>query len=104
MVDNLFDFGKVELKKEEETKNADKNKNVYNNNQIDEEEAKNIYEKYKNCSKNELINELHSVISNGKKNGTITNQKINDTVKNLMPYLNDNQKEFLESIMKDINE
>lgn len=103
MIDNLFDFGKVELE-EEKTKDADKNNDFCKNDKIDEEKAKNIYEKYKNYSKNELINELHSVISNGKKNGTITNQKINDTVKNLMPYLNDNQKEFLESIIKGINE
>ena len=104
MIDNLFDFGKVELKNEEKTENAKQNDNIDGKNQINEEQAKSVYEKYKDYSKTELINELHTVISNGKKNGTITNQKINDTVKNLMPYLNDNQKEFLKSIIKDINE
>lgn len=101
MANSLFDFGKTKLDTNTQTEKELEDKATKEN--IDIGSAKNIYEKYKNCSKSELLEKLQSVISNGKKDGSLSQAKIDDTIKNLSPFLNENQKNFLNSIMKDIN-
>lgn len=104
MASNLFDFGKENLNQDKKNKINEEEIENKAKEKIDIDSAKNIYEKYKDCSKSELLDELHSVISNGKKNGTITDEKINQTVKSLSPFLNENQRNFLNSILQGINE
>lgn len=104
MKSNLFDFGKEKLDDNEKKITEEELKEKATQKNIDVDSAKNIYDKYKDCSKEELLEKLHSVISNGKKDGSITNDKINQTVKQLSPFLNENQKNFLNSILQDIND
>lgn len=102
MANSLFDFGKTKLDSNIQSEKELEDKATKEN--IDIDSAKSIYEKYKNCSKSELLEKLHSVISNGKKDGALSQAKIDDTIKNLSPFLNENQKNFLNSIMKDVND
>lgn len=105
MASNLFDFGKTEFNEENKDVKFDKEtlEKIESSN-IDKDTAKNIYDKYKDYSKSDLLNELHKVVKKGKREGSITDKKIQETVNGLTPFLNENQRNFLNSILKDIND
>ena len=106
--DNLFDFcdEKIDFSKTEK-KEENKQKKIEEecvNSGVDVDKAKNLYEKYKNYSTQDLLAEFYNVVNAGKQNGTLTEDKITKTVESLKPFLNENQKQFLDTILRGGNE
>ena len=106
--DNLFDFcdEKIDFSKTEK-KEENKQKKIEEecaNSGVDVDKAKNLYEKYKNYSTQDLLAEFYNVVNAGKQNGTLTEDKITKTVESLKPFLNEKQKQFLDTILRGGNE
>ncbi|MBQ9793055.1 MAG: hypothetical protein IJW32_04910 [Clostridia bacterium] len=97
MSKNLFDFTQ---------ENIENNNNFSqkNNKKEDVEQAKDIYQKYKDMSQNDLINEFVSTSKQKINEGSISKEKITQTANVLTPYLNEQQRELLSKLMDKLND
>ena len=97
MSKNLFDFAQ---------ENIENNNNFSqkNNKKEDVEQAKDIYQKYKDMSQNDLINEFVSTSKQKINEGSISKEKITQTANVLTPYLNEQQRELLSKLMDKLND
>lgn len=94
---NIFDFGDKIFE--------EKNENLTNNsNQTTEQQAKDIYNKYKNYSQSELLDEFLTTSKEKLKNGSLTYEKLQQTENILSPYLNNQQKEILKDLINKLND
>ena len=64
------------------------------------QDAEKLIEHYKGFSQDELIKELFRVASSEKEKGTITKEKLQEIRLTIVPYLNDNQIEFLDKLIE----
>ncbi len=133
MAKNLFDFGNENIESSCST-NENNNSNINNsstynkNNQENysnfssqnynsqnlkdynnstqgiEQEAKNLYDKYKDYSQNDLISEFLSNSKQKLKEGSLTQDKINSTANALLPYLNEEQREMMSRLLERLND
>ena len=90
---NLFEFG---------DKKIEEDKTINQSNL--QEEAKEIFDKYKDYSQNELLNEFLLTSKQNLKNGSLTKEKLHNTVEMLKPFLNAEQIDFVKGIIKKIDE
>jgi transposase len=118
MKKSLFEFASENFedknhKKEDEkvdenaSKSCDEKKVEELENEMDEDtkaDAKNLYEKYKNYSKDDLIREFLSSSRQKIKDGTLSKEKIENTLAKVAPYMNENQKKFFEQLLSRIDE
>lgn len=93
--DDKFDEEDLEKKEEELKENLDDKT---------ETQAKDLYEKYKNYSKDELIDEFVTSSKQKIKQGSLSNEKIRDTLSKVAPYINEKQKKFFEDLLNKIDE
>ena len=61
-----------------------------------------MYNTYKNMNSNDLMVELMKNVSKQKEDGTFDMNKINSTLSSVMPYLTEEQKNNLLSILSQI--
>lgn len=103
---NLSDFSqeKIETNKNfEDIKNrAEYIKN--SSNDKTKQEVNDLYNKYKNYSQEELMNEFISTAKNKLQNGDLTQNKLQNTINSLSLFLNESQKEYLNNIIRKIND
>lgn len=69
-----------------------------------EEQARSAYEKYQNYSQEELMDEFLKTSKQKLKEGSLTSDKLQNTVNSLSPFLNNNQKEFLKGLLDKLND
>ena len=81
----------------EKPKNSDAEK-VFKQN-VDETDIKEKINKYKNYSDSQLLNELIKEVSKQKKEGKLTDNKMQDIVAGIMPYLDETQRKKLNDIL-----
>ena len=89
-------------------KNYCENKNNVNtgdrkNTQNDEENIKNIYNKYKDKSEGELMGELYNVVNKQKENGTFDLQSLQNSLQKISPLLSSEQNEKIKDILQKLN-
>lgn len=102
---NLFDFANEDLStsddnKSEMTNNFGENINNFDSiNDDTKKDAKDLYEKYKNYSQDELLKEFISSSKTKLKDGSLTKEKINNTINSLSPFLNNSQAEYLKQLI-----
>lgn len=103
---NIFDFSNEDLKDEKDESYINSQKKEFEQSEYNNttEQAKNMYDKYKNYSQEELLNEFITTSKNKLKNGSLTPQKIEQTANMLSPYLNNQQKEFLKGLLDRLND
>ena len=103
---NIYDFSSEELteKTSETKKNHLHATNQESINNSTTEQAKNIYDKYKDFSQEELMHEFLTSSKEKLKNGSLTSEKIEQTANMLSPYLNNQQKEFLKGLLDKLND
>lgn len=94
----LSEFKNVQ--KEVDKKNTNNGK--VNETKVDNKKIEDAYNTYKNMNQNELMEELINQVSKQKQDGTFNYQQINNSVQQLMPFLNDEQKNNLLSILQKI--
>lgn len=97
MSKNLFDFAQENLEKDDSFSQI-KNKKE------DVKQAKDIYQKYKDMSQKDLIDEFVSTSKQKINEGSISKEKITQTANVLSPYLNEQQKELLSKLMDKLND
>lgn len=69
-----------------------------------EEQAKAAYQKYQNFSQDELMNEFLKTSKQKMREGSLTPEKLQNTVNSLSPFLNNSQKEFLKGLMSKLDD
>ena len=99
MAKNLFDFGDEQI---EDFLNKTNTENIEDENRI--EEVKNVYEKYKDYSQEELMQEFLKTTRKKLSEGSLSIENLQNTINNLRPFLNSNQLEFLKDLMKKVDE
>lgn len=67
-----------------------------------EPKIEDLYAKYKNMDQNSLMQELVSQVSKQKQDGTFDYDKLNKTIQSVMPYLTEQQKNNLLSIISQL--
>lgn len=91
MKDSLYDFGK-------------QNKKDNSREQKKEKDIKDLYNKYKDFSKEELTNEFISNSKQKLKEGSLSRETIKNTASSLYPYLNEKQKNYLDNLLSKLDE
>lgn len=81
-----------------------KNNSFSNTTSSLEEQARSAYEKYQNYSQEELMDEFLKTSKQKLKEGSLTSDKLQNTVNSLSPFLNNNQKEFLKGLLDKLND
>ena len=79
------------------------NENDLNNEQKDQlERLKSMAKKYEGKSEGEIYRDLSQAVEKGKKDGTITNEKMSGIASQIAPMLNNEQRKKLESLMNSL--
>lgn len=78
--------------------NNNGNNSFFNNNQM-KNEFENAKSQYSGMNEAELMGELSKKVSEGRKNGSFTDESLSEFVKNISPMLNAEQKSKLQSII-----
>ena len=62
----------------------------------------NLYDKYKDFSQDELMQELAKNVNIQKQNGTFDFEHISNSVNMILPYLNEQQKQTIISLLNNL--
>ena len=106
MRESLFEYGKNNYDNDESKKTNNKEQNNFSsktNNNLNEE-AKGIFDKYKNYSKDELLSEFLSSTKKRLNDGSLSREKLNSTINTIMPFLDENGKEVLRGLVGKIDD
>ena len=96
MSKNIFDFENLEEKVSEEKSNFNKKVNT-------QKTAEELINHYQGYSQQDLIGELFKVAAIEKEKGTLTKERLDDIKAIILPYLNENQIEFLDKLIEKLN-
>lgn len=83
---------------------TNENKRIIDENQEKANEYQHILDKYKNMNNNELMSNLFSEASKLKKEGKLDDEQLNSLKSTISPFLNNNQQQMLNEIIKAIHE
>ncbi len=83
---------------------AKDNENVIKDNPKQADEYQDILNKYKDMDNNELMSNLFNEASKLKREGKLDYTSLNNLKTTLAPFLNDEQKQMLNSLVNAINE
>jgi hypothetical protein len=79
------------------------NENELNKEQKDQlEKLKGVAKKYEGKSESEIYRDLSQAVEKGKKDGTITNEKMSNIASQIAPMLNGEQRKKLEKLMSSL--
>lgn len=87
-----------------ENKSSQSSEKILNENQEKANEYQDILNKYKNMSQNDLMSNLFSEASKLKKEGKLDANTLSSLKSTLSPFLNYEQQEMLNSLVKAIDE
>ena len=73
-----------------------------NKQQKNNESIEDMYEKYKDFSQSQLMDELSKQVAKQKKEGNFDFEKIMNSVNSIMPYLNDEQKQNIIMLLNNL--
>ncbi len=83
---------------------CENNKKIINENKDKANDYQSIIDKYKNMDQSELMSNLFSEASKLKQDGKLDSNSLNSMKDMISPFLNDEQKNMLNSIIHKINE
>ncbi len=108
MKKNLFDFTNENVDEVKKDTNKDVGQKIFddvkNLNEDIKQEASELYNKYKNYSQNELINEFISTSKQKIKQGSLSKESLRKTLNTILPYINDEQKTFFDNLINSIDD
>lgn len=82
---------------------ANENKNVINENKEKVNDYQEILDKYKNMNQDDLMSNLFKEASNLRSQGKLDNDTLNSLKSSLTPFLNNEQQEMLNNLIKAID-
>ncbi len=100
MVKNLFDYADTPIQQSDNAKQPDKVEKV----NISKEDINALYNKYKDLPQDQLVSEFVKSAKQQRSSGNLNDEKINQIYNTLGPYLNNQQKEFFETLIHKIDE
>lgn len=83
---------------------CENNKKIIDENKEKANNYQSIIDKYKNMNQGELMNNLFSEANKLKQEGKLDSNSLNSMKDMISPFLNDEQKNMLNSILNKINE
>lgn len=83
---------------------CENNKKFIDENKEKTEEYKNIIDRYKDMNQSELMSNLLNEASKLKSQGKLDTNSLNSLKETISPFLNDEQKNMLSSLINKINE
>ena len=83
---------------------AKENENILNKNKVKTEEYEDILNKYKDMNSSDLMTNLFKEASKLKQEGKLDSNTLSNLKSTLAPFLNNEQKEMLNSLVKAIDE
>lgn len=104
---NDYKFSQTEELSDNYNRQSNTNSQSNNSNiksQTLEEQARSAYEKYQNYSQEQLLDEFLKTSRQKLKDGSLTSEKLTNTVNSLSPFLNGSQKEFLKDLLNKLND
>lgn len=103
MKKNLYDYADEKIDKNKVFEEAKKN---YDNNVDDQTKTQvnDLYNKYKNYSQEQLLNEFLTTSKQKIKQGNLSKEGLQNTINSLTPYINGEQKNFLDNLIRKIDE
>lgn len=106
MKDNLFDFAdkNFEENKKDEELTEELKKRAENIDKTTKENINNLYNKYKNYSEQDLLNEFLTTSKDKIKDGSLSKEKLESTINTLSPYITSEQKSFLDNLIKKLED
>ncbi len=104
MARNLSDFASEKLAEDIKIFDEKMTENVENLNEETLNSAEEVYNKYKDYSQEDLANEFLSESKKRLQNGELSLEKLSQTAQLLSPYLNVEQKQFLDDLLKKLDE
>ncbi len=66
------------------------------------EQLKGMAKKYEGKSENDILRDLNAAVARGKKDGTMSNEKMESIAKTIAPMLNREQKSKLDKLIKSL--
>ncbi len=66
------------------------------------EQLKGMAKKYEGKSENDILRDLNDAVARGKKDGSMSNEKMESIAKTIAPMLNREQKNKLDKLMKSL--
>ena len=102
MKKNLFDYAKEDMSNNEKAKLEQEYEQKFD--EQTKTEVKDLYNKYKNYSQDELLNEFLTTSKQKIKQGSLSKNNLQNTINNLSPFINTEQKKFLDDLIKKIDE
>lgn len=71
----------------------------FNKKNVKEEDVKSAYDKYKNLSQNQLMQELFATVNKQKQDGTFDKNQLLNMISAIAPSLSDEQRQRLYSLL-----
>ena len=84
--------------------NSNTNEKIIEENKVKANEYEQIINKYKNMNQSDLMSSLFNEASKLKKEGKLDSASLNSLKSTLSPFLNNDQQEMLNSLVKAIDE
>jgi len=106
MRESLFEYGKNNFvnNDEEKSNNKKQNKSFDNIEKNLNQEAKGIFDKYKNYSKDELLSEFLTSTKKRLQDGSLSREQIDATVGVITPFLDENGRSVLKGLIDKIDD
>lgn len=106
MKDNLFDFAdkNFDENKKDEKLTEELKKRAEKIDKTTKENINNLYNKYKNYSEQDLLNEFLATSKDKIKDGSLSKEKLEGTINTLSPYITSEQKSFLDNLIKKLED
>jgi hypothetical protein len=98
MVKNLFEYADTPIQEEKQPEQKDKDQ------KISKEDISQLYNKYKDMPQEQLVEEFVKSAKAQRTSGALDDNKINQIYSTLCPYLNNQQKEFFDTLIHKIDE
>ena len=80
----------------------EQNQQETNKNKAPEKSVEDLYNTYKNMNQSELMQTLFSEVAKQKQQGSFDYNKLQNSLNQVMPYLNDEQKKNLLTILQQL--
>ncbi len=97
----MMKLSEFKTKNSQAKKTTDKTKNEMNNN-VHQKSVEELYDTYKDMNQDQLLSQLFKQVENQKKDGTFNFERLNDYAKQISPFLNEEQKNNLMTILNQI--
>ena len=101
MVKNIFDYADEPIENQQTSETL---KEQVQNQGLDYEKLQQTFNKYQSMPQDQIVQEFLSMAKQQKNSGKLNKQNLDQISNTLSPFLNNQQKEFLDTLIHKIDE